>query len=228
MRGAEALDAAEPEVEALIALAGLQPGARILDMGSGPGRYALSLARRGFDVTCVDRTSSYLTHVAAAARRMAVDVEVVRRDMRDFRRPEAYDMALCVDSFGVFDDEEDDLLTLRNLHASVVRGGKLVLSTACQASTQDAARKDWRWLRPGVLLLEEHHIEEDGARLHTKLSVVETGRIRKFDQRHRLYAGSEVRRMMGKVGFSSVSLLGDLLQQPLHPGPKRLVAVAVR
>jgi cyclopropane fatty-acyl-phospholipid synthase-like methyltransferase len=229
MRGPEALDAAEPEVDALIALAGLSPGARVLDMGSGPGRYALALARRGFDVTCVDRTPSYLTHIAAAARRMSVEVEVVRRDMRDFRRPEAYDAALCIDAFGVFEDEQDDLLALRNLHASVVQGGKLVVSTNCQESTQcDAGHKDWRWLRPGVLLLEEQAIEEDGSRLQTKLSVVETGRIRKFSQYHRLYAGSEMRRMMGQVGFSSVSLHGGLDGRPLHPNPHRLVAVAER
>ncbi len=229
LRGPEALDAAEAEVDALIALAKLTPGARVLDMGSGPGRYALPLARRGFDVTCVDRTPSYLTHVAAAARRMNVEVEVVRRDMRDFRRPEAYDVALCIDAFGVFDDEDDDILTLRNLNASIVGGGSLVLSTACQESTLiGTERKDWQWLRPGVLLLQEQNIEEDGSRLHTKLSIVETGRIRKFNQHHRLYAGSEVRRMTEQVGFSSVSLLGGLNGQPLHPSPRRLVAVAQR
>lgn len=229
MRGPEALDAAEPEVDALLALSGVTPGARILDMGSGPGRHALALARRGFDVTCVDRTPSYLTYVATAARRMHVEIEVVRRDMRDFRRPGVYDLALCIGAFGMFDDEDDDLLTLRNLHASVVSGGTLVLSTASQASAvANPVHKDWQWLRPGVLLLKEHHLDQDGSRRQTKLSVVEASRIQKFEQCHRLYAGSEVRRMMTQAGFSSVSLHGHLDARALYPRPDRLVAVARR
>jgi SAM-dependent methyltransferase len=35
-------------------------GKRIVDLGSGPGQYALEFARRGADVTCVDVSATYL------------------------------------------------------------------------------------------------------------------------------------------------------------------------
>ena len=160
---------------------------------------------------------------------MGVEVEVVRRDMRDFRRPETYDLAICIDAFGLFEDEADDTLCLKNLHASVVKNGTVVVSTMCQESvSSDTSRKDWQWLRPGVLLLKDTIIERNGSFQATKLSIVETGRIRKFSQCHRIYAGSEVRRNMNAVGLSAVALYGGLDGRTLHPNPKRLVAVAQR
>ncbi len=42
------------EVDALVSLFGLEPGERVLDVGCGPGRHALELASRGFDVVGVD------------------------------------------------------------------------------------------------------------------------------------------------------------------------------
>ncbi|MBM4049039.1 MAG: class I SAM-dependent methyltransferase, partial [Planctomycetes bacterium] len=45
--------AAGGEVDSMLALAKLAPGAAVLDLACGPGRHSLELARRGFKVTAV-------------------------------------------------------------------------------------------------------------------------------------------------------------------------------
>jgi len=45
-----------------------KPPARIIDVGSGPGRYAIALAQQGYDVTLVDLSPQ---NVAWAAERIA-------------------------------------------------------------------------------------------------------------------------------------------------------------
>src|SRR5690606_20922826 len=66
----ERLAAAEPEIEAMLALLGVDRPLDILDMPCGVGRHSIALARRGHRVTGVDRTESYLDrarrHAAAA------------------------------------------------------------------------------------------------------------------------------------------------------------------
>jgi 2-polyprenyl-3-methyl-5-hydroxy-6-metoxy-1,4-benzoquinol methylase len=42
---------APDESEAIISWLEVKPGAKILDLGCGPGRHSLELARRGFEVT---------------------------------------------------------------------------------------------------------------------------------------------------------------------------------
>ena len=122
--------AAQAEVEPLLRLVGSKPQA-ILDLCCGPGRFAVPLARRGFRVTGVDRTAFFLDKARERAAHENVDVEWVRDDMRTFVRPGAFDLALSMfTSFGYFDDKDDDLTVLRNIHASLRSGGTLVMDVA--------------------------------------------------------------------------------------------------
>ena len=58
----------------LIALAKLQPGANLLEIGCGTGRTTLPLARRGFQITCVELGEN----LAAVARRNLAPFPEVR------------------------------------------------------------------------------------------------------------------------------------------------------
>jgi SAM-dependent methyltransferase len=69
-RDAELYDRSRPHYpprlfEDLIALAGLGPGSRLLEVGCGTGRATVALASRGFDMTCVELGEN----LAAVARR---------------------------------------------------------------------------------------------------------------------------------------------------------------
>jgi 2-polyprenyl-3-methyl-5-hydroxy-6-metoxy-1,4-benzoquinol methylase len=55
------------EVEQVVSLLGIEPGARVLDLCCGVGRHSLELARRGFHVTGVDRTRPYLDRASRQA-----------------------------------------------------------------------------------------------------------------------------------------------------------------
>src|SRR3982751_4877735 len=50
----------EQEVSFLVECLGLPPGARILDVGCGPGRHAHALGRLGFDVVGVDISERFV------------------------------------------------------------------------------------------------------------------------------------------------------------------------
>ena len=75
-------EAAKDEVEAIVKLLGLEPRQRVLDMPCGPGRHALELARRGFSVTGVDRTFSFVEEAKRRAEAEKLSVEFVQADMR--------------------------------------------------------------------------------------------------------------------------------------------------
>jgi 2-polyprenyl-3-methyl-5-hydroxy-6-metoxy-1,4-benzoquinol methylase len=62
------------------------PGRSVLDLCCGPGRCSVSLAKRGFAVTGVDRTKYLLDKAKAKARAAHVKIEWVQKDMLDFVR----------------------------------------------------------------------------------------------------------------------------------------------
>ena len=132
----EKLDAAADELDALLSLADVG-GGRMLDVPCGVGRHAVELADRGFEVTGVDATGRYLETARRRAEEAGVDPELVGADMREFRRPEAFDLVLNVyTSFGYFEDRDDDRLTARNFHESLAEGGRLVMSLTCWRNTR--------------------------------------------------------------------------------------------
>src|SRR5262245_46672110 len=79
-------------------------GKTVLDLGCGPGRCSIPLAKHGFRVTGVDRTRFLLNKALTHAKNARVLVEWVHSDMRDFTRPNTYDLAISMyTSFGYFD-----------------------------------------------------------------------------------------------------------------------------
>ena len=73
----------EQEVEFLVGALGLGPGMRVLDVGCGPGRHALSLARRGLDVLGVDHSPDFVRLARDAAEAEGLSAEFLELDVRD-------------------------------------------------------------------------------------------------------------------------------------------------
>ncbi len=66
-----------------LARRGVGPGAAVLDAGCGTGRYAVELARRGFAVTGLDRSSDLLEEARSRARDAGLPITLVEADLLD-------------------------------------------------------------------------------------------------------------------------------------------------
>lgn len=76
------------------ALERIAPGARVLELGTGAGFWALSAARRGFEVTATDLPHIPLGPVAGAAERIGVSLHLLSSDLFDALEGERYDAIL--------------------------------------------------------------------------------------------------------------------------------------
>ncbi len=92
----------EQEVDFLVGALGLLAGARILDVGCGPGRHAHALAGRGFDVVGVDISQRFIG-LARAATLPGSPVRFERADARALRFDAEFDavISLCQGAFGL-------------------------------------------------------------------------------------------------------------------------------
>src|SRR5262249_21150175 len=118
---------ADEQVEKILRLTGVVGGA-VLDLCCGPGRHTVALARRGFAVTAVDRTTFLLDQARARTQHANLAVEFVLEDMRRFSRPASFDLIInFFTSFGYFDDPTDDLRVLELVRENLKPGGVFVL-----------------------------------------------------------------------------------------------------
>jgi len=222
-----AFAAAEEQVEKIIQLSGVKSGAA-LDLCCGPGRHIIPLAKRGFQVTAVDRSSFLLEKARARADQEKLSIEFVQSDMREFRQPETFDLIVNIfTSFGYFEDQNDDLKVLQRVYQNLKSGGVFVL---------DMISKEWlaknyqsviaTKLENGALLVQRNEIVDDWTIVKNKWLLLQGRELRSFDFFDRIYSGQEIKQLLSAAGFQNVRLCGNWDGSPYDIHVKRLIAVA--
>lgn len=227
MFSAERFSAAEEDVNHIMALTQCTGGS-LLDLCCGPGRHSMEFARRGFQVTGVDRSPFLLDRARELASNSKVAIELVEQDMRSFVRPQAFDL-ICnlFTSFGYFKDEQDDLRVLRNIHESLKENGVLVIETL----GKERLARVWKdtmctELADGSLIFQRPQIRDDWTHIHSEWTLVKDGRARSFNFEHTVYSGRELKDRLLSCGFKQVQLFGDMMGSAYGLDALRLVAVA--
>jgi SAM-dependent methyltransferase len=208
-------------------LAGLAPGAKVLDLCCGVGRHSVEFARRGYLVTGIDITPSYLDAARDTAEASGAEIEFVLGDARRFFRPDAFD--LCINlftSFGYFRTREEDIALLANCARSLKKGGHFILETlGKEVAARDFipgesferagwnVRTEYKVVGPWTAQTNRWILEKPGLRVD-----------RSFDLR--LYSAVEMIDALNKAGFPSVSIFGDLGGAPYDEKAETLVALA--
>jgi SAM-dependent methyltransferase len=222
----ERLAATQEEADQLFALLGLKPGRAILDLCCGPGRFSLEFARRGYKVTGVDRTRSYLAEARKAARREKLDVEFVRADMRRFVRPRAFDAVINVfTSFGYFQKRGEDLRVCRNVYRSLRPGGRFLIETLGKEGL--ARRYQARdWYEVGDALVLHERLPVDGwSAFAQRWILIRRGKVNEFRLWLRLYSAVELHELLRQAGFTKVETLGGYDGSAYDREARRLVVV---
>ncbi len=215
------------EIDALSALLDLVPQTAVLDLGCGPGRSALELARRGHQVTGVDRTVRYLHQARGRAEEAGLEVEFVQADMRDFRRPAAFDLALSMfTTFGYFEDAAQNATVLANIYDSLREGGVLLIEMMGKEVLARIYRARHWEERDGVFFLQERRVSRDWSWSEARWIVIDDGDVFSHEFGHWIYSAVELRQMLHEAGFSSVDFYGDLGGAPYDPAADRLIAAA--
>jgi SAM-dependent methyltransferase len=217
--------AAAGEVDRILALTGVERG-RVLDLCCGPARHAVLFARKGFEVTGVDRSPFLLGK--ARERDAGTSIELVQSDMREFQRPGAFDLALSLfTSFGYFETRDEDLAVLRNVRSSLKPGGIFlidVISKEYMASQSCMTR--WEQWPTGEIHVHHCDVFPGWGRLRVQWLLIENEHARRFEFEHNLYSGQELAALLERAGFSEIQLFGSLEGTPYDKTASRLVARA--
>lgn len=216
------------EAAQMAKLLGINPGARVLDLCCGTGRYCVELAKLGYRVTGVDRTRPYLSKARALAAEQKVDVEYVEQDMREFRRDDAFDAAINVfTSFGYFEDPAEDLRVLRNVFASLHPGGTLLMEMAGrEVLAPKYTPRDWMEFPDGALFLFDREVMPGWSEVRNRWIFIKDTVRTEFNFTHRIFSGDSLARALTDAGFAVDRVCGSLEGTPYDRSATRLVAVA--
>ncbi|MFH0863480.1 MAG: class I SAM-dependent methyltransferase [Candidatus Gottesmanbacteria bacterium] len=107
-----------------------QPGDKLIELGSGYGRFVLPLLNLGYDVTAVDISADGLSALKKEAESNKLDkkLSVLKSDFHNSTYSEEFNKAFCISTFHLLADSEKERINiLRNLVKSLKKRGKLLV-----------------------------------------------------------------------------------------------------
>ena len=201
------------DARAAVALAGVDPGADILDCPTGFGRHALALTEAGYRVTGLDRSETLLAE--AERRRGGEDwPQLVRGDYRELPFPDqSFDAVLNLFTSLGYLERDEDVGVLRELRRVLRPGGALVVETMHRdgLSRMLTATRTWDRLPGDALFLQERTPDWTTGEVSTLYLIVNPDGER-TERRfvHRAYSVKEWIAMLREAGFTDVEAFGGL------------------
>jgi ubiquinone/menaquinone biosynthesis C-methylase UbiE len=184
----------------------------VLDLACGTGNVGLELARRGFQVTGVDRSAGMLAEARRKAQAEGLAAEFLQQDMTALDLPPKFDLCVCLYDSLNYILEPEGLQRAFHGVAGVLRPQGLFifdLNTEFALAMNLFTQRD---LDPQTEVKYDWYSEYDSAthlcRVQMKFYVAEEGRLREFQEVHleRAYGLEEVQRMLRQAGFTPLAL----------------------
>lgn len=187
----------EQEVSFLWEALHLHEGQRVLDVGCGPGRHALALARRGVEVVGVDLSPDFVALGAEAAARDGLSARFETADVRDLAYEGEFDavICLCQGGFGLLGGRDEVDVFARIVRAA--RAGGRVAVSAFHAGFVVRHLEDGETFDPATGVLHEHATARN-----------EAGEERVFDLWTTCFTARELELLAASAGLDDVAVHG--------------------
>lgn len=204
------------DVNLILEIGQLDPQDNILDLCCGQGRHTIELASRGFlNLTGIDR-SRYL--IRLAKKRAAEQGYKIKFSEGDARKITTLDntfdaVLLMGNSFGYFEQKDDDKRVINEIKRALVSGGKIVLDIANGQWLKDHFEpRSWEWIDQNQFVCRERSLSTDKTRIISREVIVhaEKGVIADQFYAERLYDFEGITELLESAGFRGITLQGSV------------------
>lgn len=215
-----------------------RPG-RVLDLGCGPGLYALRLAALGHACVGLDFGPASIAYARQQAAASGADCVFIEGDIRSttFGPDGAYDLAMLIyGELNVFRRAEA-VAILTKAHRALAPGGRLVLEPHTFEAVRAIGLGPATWhtrlsglfsARPYLLLYEPlWHAEQAVATERYYVVDAETGEMTSYASSMHAYDEAAYRRLLAEAGFGEATFCPSLTGQP-DPSQEALLAIVAR
>jgi len=223
----ESFKLAESQSQSLLSLI-KQPINSILDVGCGPGRHCLALAKLGYNVTGIDSSKFLLNKALKISKKLNLNCHFELADMLGYQIKKPQDLIINMfNSFGYFDSQEKNQAFVKRCYDNLSDTGSFIIDTVGKETLarqiepvhlSEYDNGDIRIERP--LLIDNMQI------FSNEWLLIQGDQVFRRSYQHYVYTPVELSQMCFKAGFKNIEIYGSLNGDEYDLESDRLVIVA--
>jgi SAM-dependent methyltransferase len=237
----EMLEKTDEEIEGLLKIFSehkIPKGGAILDLACGIGRHSTLLAEKGYKVTGVDISPTYIARARelASVKNVSKRVEFIVGDMRQVGellkdREGSFDVVVNLFASMGYWDEETDRQIFKQVYKLTRRGGVFIIHSANRDFlVRHFQAKDVTYGKDGLVMIAERRLDLESSRMFNVWRYYyqrgdDLEHISTFEVDHRVYSLHELKKQVEDGGWNFHSSYGGYELQQLTTDTFGLIVI---
>ncbi len=209
---------------------------RVLDLGCGPGLYAIRLARTGARVTGVDFSARSIAYAREAAQKAGLPIDYVHHDYLAYEPAGRFDLVTMIMRDYCAMEPSQRLALLRTIGSALASGGAFVFdvdSTVAFANMAEEVSyshspRGGFWSAEAFFEFHNRFVYPDERVVLDKFVVVEANRTRTLFNWIQCFDPTMLAAELGEAGLRIDATLGNVTGAPFDPASPEFAVVARR
>jgi SAM-dependent methyltransferase len=198
-----------------------------LDVGCGPGRHSIELARRGYRVVGIDPSPAMIAAAEECAREAGVNPSFQLARGEDFTSPQKFDAAICLfTTLGQIGPGGENQRLVQQVAGALQPGGAFMVEIPQRAWVVANLKPSDRFGSGEDYTQVNRAYDPETQTVTEHFKVVSPQGSRQFVLRYRLYSHVELGTLLEEAGLDLVASYGDYGGHALDDESATMIALA--
>ncbi len=218
------------ETDFLVRELNLQPGQHILDIPCGFGRHAIELSQRGFRVTGVDISATFIKKLIQEIKERNLNIRPIQADILAVHLDDGFSGAVCLgNSFGYFSIEKMKIF-IEKVAGCLDTGARFIINSAMIAESilpnfANYARNRSHTIGNITMDVTNIYNAREGYMM-SKLFYTKEGRAEEHAFKHYIFTLNEVKRLLNAFGLRMIATYSSIFNVEYNHGDQQIYMIA--
>lgn len=220
------------EVDFLLSEFDLQQGQHILDIPCGFGRHAVELAKRGFSITGIDISQTFIQGLTEKINSERIDIKAIQADILSVQLNEKFSGAVCMgNSFGYFNFDRMKLF-VEKVASWLDTGAKFIINSGMIAESilpnlvHYSKNKTYTIGDITMDVTNVYHVED--SYIVSNLLYTKDGKTEEHSYKHYVFTLGEVKRLLKLYGLHTIATYSSTSKEAYKLGDHQVYIVAIK
>ncbi len=218
------------EVDFLVSELNLQQGQHILDIPCGFGRHSVELAKRGFNVTGIDISETFIKSLTDTINSERLNIKAVRADILSIKLDQKFSGAVCMgNSFGYVNFDKMKIF-VQKVASSLETGSKFIINSGMIAESilpnflNYSKNKTYTVENITMDITNVYNVED--SYMISNLLYTKEGKTEEHSFKHYVFTLGEVKRLLELYGLSTIATYSSASKAEYSLGEQQVYIVA--